>query len=183
MHCVAVLLDHGKNAWKLLAILTILNAAFLCLVIATKPFRDSDGHTGYAMGDKAQVVAQLGLLVECALAALCLASGGDLPALLEGAVIVLSLGAIVFPIIYMWRLSGGSDMLACLWPEEAEDPEAVTVANPAAATSSDKNSGKGKKKGKGKGKDKGKDKGKSEGKSEGKDNDSAAATSTTHEEE
>ena len=151
----AVLLDHGRNAWKLLAILTILNAAFLCLVIATTPFRDSDGHTGYAMGDKAQVVAQLGLLVECALAALCLASGGDLPALLEGAVIALSLGAIVFPIIYMWRLSSGSDMLACLWPEEAEDPEAVTSANPAAATSTDKGKGK----------------------------DPAAATSTTYEEE
>ena len=127
------------------------------------------------MGDKAQVVGQLGLLVECALAALCLASGGDLPALLEGAVIVLSLGAIVFPIIYMWRLSGGSDMLACLWPEEAEDPEAVTVANPAAATSSDKDEGKGK--------NKGEKKGEKKGKGKDKNKDPAAATSTTYEEE
>ena len=76
---------------------------------------------------------------------------------------MLSLGAIVFPIIYMWRLSGGSDMLACLWPEEAEDPEAVTIANPAATTSTDK------KKGKGKGK--------------GEDKDPAATTSMTYEEE
>ena len=129
------------------------------------------------MGDKAQVVAQLGLLVECALAALCLASGGDLPPVLEGAVIVLSLGAIVFPIIYMWRLSGGSDMLACLWPEEAEDPEAVTVANPAAATSSDKDEGKGK------GKNKGEKKGEKKGKGKDKNKDPAAATSTTYEEE
>ena len=70
--------------------------AFLYLVIATTPFRDSDGHTGYTMGDKAQVVAQLGLLVECALAALCLGFGRELPPLYRGAVIVLSLGATLF---------------------------------------------------------------------------------------
>ena len=133
-HC-AVLLDRKENAWYLLAILTVLNAGYLYLVVATTPFRDSNGHTGWTTGDKAQVVAQIGLLVECVSAALCLAAGDDLPVVLEGAAIVLSLGAVVFPIFYMWSLSRDSDMLAQFWPQEGEE-----------AVESGKKKGKGKKK-------------------------------------
>ena len=119
-----VLLDRAQNAWKLLALLTALNAGFLCLVIAAKPFRDSDGHTGWTSGDKAQAVAQLALLVECAMAGLCLIiapNGEDLPAAVEVIVIILSLGATVFPLVYMWKLDSGSDMMACVWPKEKDE--------------------------------------------------------------
>jgi hypothetical protein len=119
-----VLLDRAQNAWKLLALLTALNAGFLCLVIAAKPFRDSDGHTGWTCGDKAQAVAQLALLVECAMAGLCLIiapNGEDLPAAVEVIVIILSLGATVFPLVYMWKLDSGSDMMACVWPKEKDE--------------------------------------------------------------
>ena len=102
-----VLLDRAKSAWKLLGLLTVLNTGFLFIVVATKPFRDSDGHTGWTSGDKAQVVAQLALLVECAMAGLCLIiapNGEDLHAAVEAFVITCSLGATIFPLIYMWKL-------------------------------------------------------------------------------
>jgi hypothetical protein len=106
----------------LLGVLTVLNAGFLFLVIATKPFRDSKGHTGWTVGDKAQVVAQIGLLVECAMVAFCLTTSTSegLPVLLEMVVVVTCLGAIIFPIIYMQGLGSGRDFLACLWPKEED---------------------------------------------------------------
>ena len=135
-----VLLDRAQNAWKLLALLTALNAGFLCLVIAAKPFRDSDGHTGWTSGDKAQVVAQLALLVECAMAGLCLTiapNGEDLPADVEWIVIVLSLGATIFPLVYMWKLNSGSDMMACVWPKETGKKEEEEEAEGRGDTSND----------------------------------------------
>eukprot|EP01043_Picozoa_sp_COSAG02_P054913 COSAG02_NODE_6293_length_3672_cov_2.687086_3_plen_162_part_00 len=151
-HC-AVLLDKPRNAWYLLALLIILNAGYLYLVIAITPFRDSNGHTGWTTGDKAQVVAQLGLLVECVSAALCLPFGVDVPVVLQAAAIVLSLGAVIFPIFYMWSLNRGNDMLAQYWPQilgrywpQEGETQAVesdkkkdggedSVTNPAAAAS------------------------------------------------
>jgi hypothetical protein len=85
-------------------------------------FRGTDEHTGWAVGDKSQAVALAMLLVEFAMAALCVSFGGDLPALAEGIVILVCLGAIVFPIVYILAMLGkGSDMLGCLWPEAVAD--------------------------------------------------------------
>jgi hypothetical protein len=127
------MLDRAKNAWTLLGLLTAFTVGFLALVIVAKPFRGTEGHTGWAAGDKSQAVAQLMLLVEFAMAALCLSFGGGLPALAEGVVILVCLGSVVFPIVYMMLLGKGSDMLGCLWPEVVADGTGgghVDFANP-----------------------------------------------------
>jgi hypothetical protein len=127
------MLDRAKNVWTLLGLLTTFTVGFLALVIVVKPFRDTEDHTGWTVGDKSQAVAQAMLLVEFAMAALCVSFGGDLPALAEGIVILVCLGAIVFPIVYMMMLGKGSDMLGCLWPEAVADGTGggdVDFANP-----------------------------------------------------
>ena len=115
------MLDRAKNVWTLLGLLTTFTVGFLALVIVVKPFRGTEDHTGWAAGDKGQAVAQVMLLVEFAMAALCVSFGGDLPALVEGIVILVCLGSVVFPIVYMAMLGKGSDMLGCLWPEVVAD--------------------------------------------------------------
>ena len=115
------MLDRAKNVWTLLALLTTFTVGFLALVIAVKPFRDAEEHTGWTAGDKSQAVAQTMLLVQFAMAALCVSFGGDLPALAEGVAIVVCLGSVFFPIVYMVMLGKGSDMLGCLWPEVVAD--------------------------------------------------------------
>ena len=127
------MLDRAKNVWTLLGLLTTFTLGFLALVIVVKPFRGTDEQTGWAAGDKSQAVALAMLLVEFAMAALCVSFGGDLPALTEGIVILVCLGAIVFPIVYMMMLEKGSDMLGCLWPEAVADGTGggdVDFANP-----------------------------------------------------
>ena len=115
------MLDRAKNVWTLLGLLTTFTVGFLALVIVVKPFRGTEEHTGWAAGDKGQAVAQVMLLVEFAMAALCVSFGGDLPALAGGIVILVCLGSVVFPIVYMAVLGKGSDMLGCLWPEVVAD--------------------------------------------------------------
>ena len=115
------MLDRAKNVWTLLGLLTTFTVGFLALVIVVKPFRGTDEHTDWAAGDKSQAVAQVMLLAEFAMAALCVSFGGDLSALAEGIAIVVCLGSVVFPIVYMAMLGKGSDMLGCLWPEVVAD--------------------------------------------------------------
>lgn len=113
------MLDRPNNAWKLLGLLIAFNLAFLALVVVKKPFRDSEGHAGWAMGDKGQVVVQVAILAEYAMAALCMVFGSNLPVPVEGFVILVCLIAVGFPVVYMCLLTMGSDMLGCLFSSEA----------------------------------------------------------------
>ena len=135
------MLDRAKNVWTLLGLLTTFTVGFLALVIVVKPFRGTNEHTDWAAGDKSQAVAQVMLLAEFAMAALCVSFGGDvaapvsddIPAPVQLLVILVCLGAIVFPIVYMAMLGKGSDMLGCLWPEVVADGTGggdVDFANP-----------------------------------------------------
>jgi hypothetical protein len=117
------MLDRPNNAWKLLALLTIFSLGFLVLIIKQKPFRDAEGHAGWTVGDKAQVVAQASALLQYAMAALCLAFGLEKPAAVEGFIIIVVLFAIVFPLIYMYKLDKGSDLLGCVFPSSSEADE------------------------------------------------------------
>ena len=113
------MLDRPKNAWKLLALLTIYALGFLALIILIKPFRDHEGHSGWTVGDKGQAVAQVAAVLQYAMAALCIAFGSDMPVAVEGFVTLVCLVAIVFPLVYMYQLDKGKDMLGCVFPSEA----------------------------------------------------------------
>jgi hypothetical protein len=141
----AVMLDRPKNAWKLLALLTVYALGFLALIIVLKPFRDHEGHSGWTVGDKGQAVAQVAEVLQYAMAALCIAFGSDMPVAVEGFVILVCLVAIVFPLVYMYQLDKGKDMLGCVFPSEAaavdvDDSKAVTpvsTENPVATADED----------------------------------------------
>jgi hypothetical protein len=143
----AVMLDRAKNAWTLLGLLTAFTVGFLALVIVATPFRGTEGPPGWAAGDKSQAVAQLMLLVEFAMAALCLSFGGDLPALAEGVVILVCLGAVVFPIVYMKMLGKvadetDDDKFKFANPlHDVDDGSPVVVAKPVAAKKASKKKG------------------------------------------
>lgn len=123
--CHTVMLDRPNNAWKLLALLTIFSLGFLVVIIKQKPFRDAEGHAGWTAGDKAQVVAQASALLQYAMAALCLAFGLEKPAAVDGFIIIVVLFAIVFPLIYMYKLDKGSDLLGCVFPSSEAEAEAA----------------------------------------------------------
>ena len=135
------MLDRPKNAWKLLALLTIYALGFLALIIVLKPFRDHEGDSvfSWTVGNKAQAVAQVAAVLQYAMAALCIAFGSDMPVAVEGFVILVCLVAIVFPLVYMYQLDKGKDMLGCVFPSEAatldvDEGKAVTpvsTENPA----------------------------------------------------
>ena len=139
------MLDRPQNAWKLLALRSTFDLGFLILVIVQKPFRDHEGHSGWTVGDKAQTVAQVAALLQYAMAALCVAFGSDMPAAVEGFVILVCLGAIVFPLVYMYQLDKGKDMLGCVFPLEVatldvDEGKAVTpvsTENPVATADED----------------------------------------------
>jgi len=139
------MLDRPKNAWKLLALLTIYALAFLALIILIKPFRDHEGHSGWTVGDKGQAVAQVAAVLQYAMAALCIEFGSDMPVAVEGFVILVCLVAIVFPLVYMYQLDKGKDLLGCVFPSEAatldvDEGKAVTpvsTENPLAADDSE----------------------------------------------
>ena len=133
------MLDRPKNAWKLLALLTIYALGFLALIILLKPFRDHEGHSGWTVGDKGQAAAQVAAVLQYAMAALCVAFDSDMPVAVEGFVTLVCLVAIVFPLVYMYQLDKGKDMLGCVFPSEAatldvDEGKAVTpvsTENPA----------------------------------------------------
>ena len=137
----AAMLDRPTNSWKLLALLTAFTLGFLALIIVLKPFRDHEGHSGWTVGDKGQVVAQVAALLQYAMAGLCVAFGDDMPVAVEGFVILVGLGAIVFPLIYMYRLDKGNDMLGCVFPSEVAaadgDDDKVVTENPVVAAGED----------------------------------------------
>eukprot|EP01047_Picozoa_sp_COSAG01_P106340 COSAG01_NODE_35460_length_531_cov_1.224537_2_plen_78_part_01 len=56
----------------LLSVLAALVCGFLVLVVVDKPYADGKEHEGFTKGDKAQVVTQVAMLIELALAALWL---------------------------------------------------------------------------------------------------------------
>jgi hypothetical protein len=119
-HVYAVMLDRARNAWKLLSLLTAFSGGFLVCICLFKPFRDSEGHKGWTVGDKAQVSAQLGILSEYAMAALCLWFGSDMPTAVELLVIAVSLGAVVCPLCHMRQLSNAAG--DAITPVGTEDP-------------------------------------------------------------
>ena len=135
------MLDRPKNAWKLLALLTFFALGFLVMIILLKPFRDHEGHSvfSWTVGNKAQAVAQVAAVLQYAMAALCVAFGSDMPVAVEGFVTLVCLVAIVFPLVYMYQLDKGKDMLGCVFPSEAatldvDEGKAVTpvsTENPA----------------------------------------------------
>jgi hypothetical protein len=138
-----VMLDRPKNAWKLLALLTFFALGFLALIIVLKPFRDHEGHSGWTVGDKAQAVAQVAAVLQYAMAALCVAFGSDMPVAVEGFVILVVLFAIIFPLVYMYQLDRGKDLLGSVFPSEAaaddDDGKVVTpvsTENPIAVSES-----------------------------------------------
>ena len=109
--CACTLLSGADKAWVLLGALSVIEVGFLLLVIVDKPFSDSEQHEGWTSGDKAQVVSQLCLLPQLALAGVWLAledNGGMSQAVETATVIVTSL-CIIFPLLYMWRLDRGHD--------------------------------------------------------------------------
>ena len=145
VYAASVTLDRPKNAWKLLALLTIYALAFLALIIVLKPLRDHEGHSGWTVGDKGQAVAQVAAVLQYAMAALCIEFGSDMPVAVEGFVILSCLVAIVFPLVYMYQLDKGKDLLGCVFPSEAatldvDEGKAVTpvsTENPLAADDSE----------------------------------------------
>ena len=96
----------------------ICDVVLLVCVIKLTPFTDANGHEGWSIGDKGQVVSQLAMLVEFAIMGTLVFFTDDpeeLPVIVEAIVTALILFCIVFPIIYMLRLDKGHDMLPFLW--------------------------------------------------------------------
>jgi hypothetical protein len=133
------MLDRPKNAWILLELLIFYTLGFLALIVVFKPFRDGQGHSGWTIGDKAQAVAQVAALVQYAMVALCLAFGDDIPAAVEGFVIMGTLGAIVFPFVYMYQLDKKANDKTASKGKKNLDKNAAVFENPVADDSDPKN--------------------------------------------
>ena len=130
---VPVLLDRPDNVYLHLVVNIGLALSFLAAAIKYKPYADDAGHTGWTVADKTQVLQLLMLLVQYAMAALCMAiddaSGTarsawqEIVHIVTTAVIIVT---ILLPFVYVLLLYHGRDPLAC-----TRRPSAPTEGVPA----------------------------------------------------
>ena len=111
-----VLLSNEDNARLLLSVEAGATGIFLVLVVMDKPFAcdEGDDHAAFAIGDKAQIVALLCVLVQLSIMLLWLEASGSIP---EAVSTGLGLFVLFFPFVYMWRLYHDHDFLKCCWPK------------------------------------------------------------------
>jgi hypothetical protein len=112
-----VLLDRPGNEVWLLVVNIGLALIFLAAAIKYKPYADATGNTSWTVADKTQVLQLLMLLVQHAMAALCMATTGDTNRSPPMGVQIVTTAAIIvtilLPFVYVLLLYHGRDPLAC----------------------------------------------------------------------